>query len=98
MNMSYFYYYNNKGYFYESGIMSYFNENNMGFFFPAANVDGQIVFSGKFYEKNKKKFVKLDPNPRVSIKLGNSKMHFDNLFNGNADLGKFKVLIKLGYS
>jgi Haemolymph juvenile hormone binding protein (JHBP). len=51
-------------------------------------VEADVLFSGKFYEKNHKQFVKLDATPKVSIKLGNSEMHFDNLFNGNEELGK----------
>ncbi|KAI5694011.1 hypothetical protein M8J75_009407 [Diaphorina citri] len=52
------------------------------------DVEADVLFSGKFYEKNHKQFVKLDATPKVSIKLGNSEMHFDNLFNGNEELGR----------
>ncbi|KAL1450221.1 hypothetical protein WDU94_002664 [Cyamophila willieti] len=52
------------------------------------NVEAVVFFQGKPYKKNNKQFIKLDDAPRVTIKLGNSNMHFDNLFNGNEELGR----------
>uniref|UniRef100_A0A8D9BXL7 Protein takeout n=1 Tax=Cacopsylla melanoneura TaxID=428564 RepID=A0A8D9BXL7_9HEMI len=52
------------------------------------NVDAIVFFKGKPYTKNNKQFIKVEDAPKVTIKLGNSKMHFDNLFNGNQELGR----------
>lgn len=55
--------------------------------FRLANIQAKVKFGLKLIErKNKKTYLEINEN-KVDLTFGTLKLHFDNLFNGNKELG-----------
>jgi hypothetical protein len=59
----------------------------MCIFFLTANVEAHIVMSGNEEKRKGGTYVSLKDRS-VDLEIGGATMYFDNLFNGNKQLGK----------
>jgi len=60
--------------------------------FVTANVEAFIVMSGNEVKRKGLTFVALKDR-KVDLEIGGATMYFDNLFNGNKQLGKCFLLL-----
>jgi Haemolymph juvenile hormone binding protein (JHBP) len=60
-------------------------------FLPSANVEAHIVMSGNEEKRKGGTYVSLKDRS-VDLEIGGATMYFDNLFNGNKQLGKSKKI------